>query len=173
MFVEQQLDSVNVFIFPALRFKKWSLSSAPGCTLSCLKRSDYLLRASLGGLGGFDHQLITKSQKGAIHQKLMALSLMNNSNLQRALQEVRSVVTQAQQWPLKSWTQKTNTFLSKTRDLAIDSLPNDIWWVEMDCERKRKKRHKVQWRLKISCASKAECHILSLPYHCSKKVASI
>lgn len=74
----EQLDSVNVFIFPILKFKKWSPSLPPGCTLSCLKRSDYLLRVCHQGLGGFDHQLITKSQKGAIHQNVMVLLLMNN-----------------------------------------------------------------------------------------------
>lgn len=42
--VMERLDSVNVFIFPMLKFKKWNSFWAPGCTLSCLKRSYYLLR---------------------------------------------------------------------------------------------------------------------------------
>lgn len=58
--VMEQLDSVNVFILPVLKFKKWSPSLPPGCTLSCLKRSDYLLTVCRRGLGGFDHQLIPK-----------------------------------------------------------------------------------------------------------------
>ena len=36
----------------------------------------------------FDHQLITASQKGAIHQKLMVLSVMNNSTLKSELLKV-------------------------------------------------------------------------------------
>lgn len=76
--VMEQLDSMNVFIFPILKFKKWNPCLPPGCTLSCLKRSDYLLRVCRRGLGGFDHQLITKSQKGSIHQNLMVLLLINN-----------------------------------------------------------------------------------------------
>lgn len=67
--VMEQLDSVNVFIFPMLKFKNWKPFLAPGCTLSCLKRSYYLLRMRHRGLGGFAHQLITKHQKGTIHQK--------------------------------------------------------------------------------------------------------
>lgn len=74
----EQLDSVNVFIFPILKFKKWNLSLTPGCTLSCLKKSDYLLRVCCAALGGFYHKLITKSRKATIHQNLMVLVLMKN-----------------------------------------------------------------------------------------------
>lgn len=65
--VMEKLDSVNVFIFSVLKFKKWNPSLAPGCALSCLKRSDYLLRLWKGGLEGLAHQLITKQQKDAVH----------------------------------------------------------------------------------------------------------
>lgn len=61
--VMEQLDSVNVFIFPMLKYKKWIPFLAPGYTLSCLERSDYLLTVRRRGLGGFAHQLITKHQK--------------------------------------------------------------------------------------------------------------
>lgn len=63
----EKLDSVNVFIFSVLKFKKWNPSLAPGCALSCLKRSDYLLRLWKGGLQGLAHQLITKQQRDAVH----------------------------------------------------------------------------------------------------------
>lgn len=65
--VMEKLDSVNVFIFSVLKFKKWNPSLAPGCALSCLKRSDYLLRLWKGGLEGLAHQLITKQQRDAVH----------------------------------------------------------------------------------------------------------
>lgn len=65
--VMEKLDSVNVFIFSVLKFKKWNPSLAPGCALSCLKRSDYLLRVCKGGLEGHSHQLITKQQRDAVH----------------------------------------------------------------------------------------------------------
>lgn len=65
--VMEKLDSVNVFIFSVLKFKKWNPSLAPGCALSCLKRSDYLLRVCKGGLEGLPHQLITKQQRDAVH----------------------------------------------------------------------------------------------------------
>lgn len=59
----EKLDSVNVFIFSVLKFKKWNPSLAPGCALSCLKRSDYLLKVFKEGLEGLAHQLITKQQR--------------------------------------------------------------------------------------------------------------
>lgn len=62
----EKLDSVNVFIFSVLKFKKWNPSLAPGCALSCLKRSDYLLKVCKGGLEGLAHQLITKQQRDAV-----------------------------------------------------------------------------------------------------------
>lgn len=65
--VMEKLDSVNVFIFSVLKFKKWNPSLAPGCALSCLKRSDYLLRLWKAGLEGLAHQLITKQQRDAVH----------------------------------------------------------------------------------------------------------
>lgn len=61
--VIEHLDRVNVFIFPMLKFKKWNSSWAPGCTLSCLNRSYYLLRVCLGELLGESNlKLITKNQ---------------------------------------------------------------------------------------------------------------
>lgn len=62
----EKLDSVNVFIYCVLKFKKWNPSLAPRCALSCLKRSDYLLRLCKGGLEGLAHQLITKQQRDAV-----------------------------------------------------------------------------------------------------------
>lgn len=61
--VMERLDRVNVFMFPMLKFKKWNSFWAPGCTLSRLKRSYYLLRLRLGEfLGESNLQLITKNQ---------------------------------------------------------------------------------------------------------------
>lgn len=80
--VMEQLDSVNVFIFPIWKFKNYP-SLPPGCTLSCLKRNDYLLRVCHRAVGTFDHQLIPKSPKGTIHQNLIVILPMNNYTVKK------------------------------------------------------------------------------------------
>lgn len=75
--VIEQLDSVNVFIFPVLKFKKWNQSLPPGCTLSCLKEAitcSGCVEEALGFWSSINH----KTAKGAIHQNLRFLLVMNN-----------------------------------------------------------------------------------------------
>lgn len=120
-----KLDSVNVFIFSVLKFKKWNPSLAPGYALSCLKRSDYLLGVCKEGLERLAHQLITKQQRDAVHLFCWGRKITNTGDSKSVSTHVVTIFFQNRCFNRRNWF--VVTFVTNHIVKAVHQSVGETW----------------------------------------------